>query len=102
MFYIGTYSEEIMKLIWYDRRMERGQRWQDNLVVKRDNFFPQPVLNRLTDALKCLADIIFARTTRPFREVGDACLFHRLCTDTFLGHLKTYLFVRTGVWSASE
>src|SRR6218665_805462 len=29
-------------------------------------------------------------------------LFPRLCTDTFLGHLKTYLFVRTGVGSASE
>src|SRR6218665_1988725 len=29
-------------------------------------------------------------------------LFPRLCTDTFLGHLKTYLFVRTGVRSASE
>ena len=29
-------------------------------------------------------------------------LFPRLCTDIFLGHLKTYLFVRTGVGSASE
>jgi len=29
-------------------------------------------------------------------------LLPRLCTDTFLGHLKTYLFVRTGVGSASE
>ena len=29
-------------------------------------------------------------------------LFSRLCTDTFLGHLKTYLFVRTGVGSTSE
>ena len=29
-------------------------------------------------------------------------LFPRSGTDTFLGHLKTYLFVRTGVGSASE
>ena len=29
-------------------------------------------------------------------------LFPRLCADTFLGHLKTYLFVHTGVGSASE
>jgi len=29
-------------------------------------------------------------------------LFPRLCTDTFLGRLKTYLFVHTGVGSASE
>jgi len=29
-------------------------------------------------------------------------LFPRLCTDTFLGHLKTYFFVRTGVGSPSE
>jgi len=29
-------------------------------------------------------------------------LFPRLCTDTFLGHLKTFLFVCTGVGSASE
>src|SRR6218665_638632 len=29
-------------------------------------------------------------------------LFPRLGTDTFLGHLKTYLFVRTGVRSVSE
>jgi len=29
-------------------------------------------------------------------------LFPRLCTDTFLGYLKTYLFVCTGVGSASE
>src|SRR6218665_134468 len=29
-------------------------------------------------------------------------LFPKLCTDTFLGHLKTYFFVRTGVGSASE
>ena len=28
--------------------------------------------------------------------------FPRLCTDTFLGHLETYLFVRTEVRSASE
>ena len=28
--------------------------------------------------------------------------FPRLCTDTFLGHFKTYLFVCTGVGSASE
>ena len=32
----------------------------------------------------------------------ELCLFPRLCTDTFLGHLKTYLFARTGVRSASE
>jgi len=29
-------------------------------------------------------------------------LLPRLCTDTFLGHLRTYLFVRTGVGRASE
>src|SRR6218665_428671 len=29
-------------------------------------------------------------------------LFPRLCTDTFLRHLKTYLFACTGVGSASE
>src|SRR6218665_850773 len=29
-------------------------------------------------------------------------LFPRLCTDTFLGHLKTYLFVHIGAGSASE
>jgi len=29
-------------------------------------------------------------------------LFPRLCTNTFLGHLKTYLFVHTGVGGASE
>src|SRR6218665_2309045 len=29
-------------------------------------------------------------------------LDYRAYTDTFLGHLKTYLFVRTGVGSASE
>src|SRR6218665_3116020 len=29
-------------------------------------------------------------------------IFPRLCTDTFPGHLKTYIFVRTGVGGASE
>src|SRR6218665_3006284 len=29
-------------------------------------------------------------------------LDYRAYTDTFLGHLKTYLFVRTGIGSASE
>src|SRR6218665_3989637 len=29
-------------------------------------------------------------------------LFPRSGTDTFLGHLKTYLFVHTEVWSACE
>jgi len=29
-------------------------------------------------------------------------LLPRSCTATFLGHLKTYLFHRTGVGSASE
>ena|SRR6218665_308289 len=32
----------------------------------------------------------------------ELLLFPRLCTDTFLAYLKTYLFVRTGVGSASE
>jgi len=57
----------------------------------------------------------FARTVamqnRAFSVVGprvwndlpqELHLFIILCTDTFLGHLKTYLFVCTGVGSASE
>jgi len=59
--------------------------------------------------------VLFVRTAamqnRAFSVAGpmvwnglpqELCLFPRLCTDTFLGHLKTYLFVRTGVWSTSE
>ena len=29
-------------------------------------------------------------------------LLHIFCIDTFLGYVKTYLFIRSGVWSASE
>src|SRR6218665_918557 len=36
-----------------------------------------------------------------FRSCASS-LDYRAYTDTFLGHLKTYLFVRAGVWSASE
>jgi len=57
----------------------------------------------------------FARTSamqnRTFSVVGprvwndlprDLRLFPRLCTDTFLGNLKTYFFVHTKVGSVSE
>src|SRR6218665_1176978 len=64
----------------------------------------------LRSAEKGILVVPFARTAsmqnRSFSVAGprvwndlpqELRLFPRLCTDTFLGHLKTYLFVRTGV-----
>src|SRR6218665_980568 len=69
----------------------------------------------LRSAERSVLVVPFARTAsmqnRAFSVAGprvwndlpqELRLFPRLCTDTFLGHLKTYLFVRTGVGSASE
>ena len=69
----------------------------------------------LRSAERGVLEVPFARTAsmqnRAFSVAGprvwndlpqELRLFPRLCTYTLLGHLKTYLFVRSGVGSASE
>src|SRR6218665_999169 len=68
----------------------RGEFWWSRLPVQR--------LCRTVHSL--WRALWFGMTS--LRSCTSSLDYGILCTDTFLGHLKTYLFVRTGVGSASE